>query len=293
MATNDPSSRRPDQSGPPYSSSGPDSPPPNQPPPNQPFPPNQADPAREPFPPQPSGPVHADYPPQPGYGVPPQPGSGMPPQPGYGVAPQPGYGAPQQPYPPQPNAPQWSDYRQPSHPPAAAKPRKPPPRRIWWIATLVTMVVVPTLLIVPAANSLAQIFREDAIIPVDGNSHTVRLESEGDRMLFVRDGDSRPVCVMPGVETAPVGGTFTLNDWNAFERLVSPPSQFQILCSSAVAGTEVRVGPAGAVRIVSGVLLLVGAVLIGTAGLVWLIVLAVVRNNRLRVAGPPGWPGYS
>ncbi|WP_066909892.1 hypothetical protein [Millisia brevis] len=154
------------------------------------------------------------------------------------------------------------------------------------------MVVIPLLLLAPAVSTFTQIFDEDAIVPADGNSHTVRIDSPGDRLLFMRDGGFRPECTVTGAQTAPLGGELTVNSWYAFDRIVSPPSQFEILCASpSPTPVDVRIAPAGSLG--QGVLLMVGAIFTGIFGFIWLVLLAVVRHGRRREALYWGGPGHS
>jgi hypothetical protein len=210
----------------------------------------------------------------------PGPATGYPaagyPQPGY---PQPGY--------PQPGYPQ-PGYPQPGPGPVDTPAKYRP--SAWWFAAgaillTVSLVAFGALLFL----TLRDFLETDAVVIADGQSHQVTVGTDGDRMVWARDGGVSDCLIVDAADGTPVAtslltGTFTRTDGNGSfhgEYRMDPGSgQLEVTC--AATGSDVLIGPAPAFADFFGRLALaIGALLLlGGLGLGILVVTGVLFALR-------------
>ncbi|GAB2880679.1 hypothetical protein [Nocardioides pacificus] len=127
----------------------------------------------------------------------------------------------------------------------------------------------------------------DTAVPADGETHTVTVPSEGDRMLWYDESRVRPECIVEDAATGESltlrspGGSFTRGDgsasWRAFHRFDPGSGELVVTCTSSASDAEVEIGPAPRVAtLVGGILAtLLVPVLLGGIGLIVLVITAV------------------
>ncbi|WP_248582354.1 hypothetical protein [Nocardioides sp. InS609-2] len=170
----------------------------------------------------------------------------------------------------------------------AAKPR---PHAAWWIAPPLVIAVGIGLGILCAVRLFAGTFQTDATVPADGQPHPVRVDDTGRQLVWVRDGRTPPMCT---VEDSVTGRLLTLDPptdtytkttggmrWQA-AYAVDAPHRALVLSCAALPGEQAQIGSAlsgtGMATTIVGVILF--PLLLGGAGLLWLILLAVTWSRR-------------
>lgn len=122
----------------------------------------------------------------------------------------------------------------------------------WWfgvgvIVLAVSLVAFGALLFL----TLRDFLETDAVVAADGQPHQVTVGTDGDRMVWARDGGASDCTIIDAADGAPVAtsflaGTFTRTDGNGSfhgEYTIDPGSgQLQITC--AANGSDVLIGPA-------------------------------------------------
>lgn len=123
------------------------------------------------------------------------------------------------------------------------------------------------------------------VIDADGRPHEVTLEADETYGVWLepaRPATCEAVDTDGGVvELGPVDGSYEVNQWEADRSFDTGSGSLTVTCTATVADTEVRLGPLPSIPGLIGLVL--GGVclgmLLGTAGLVVLIV-TIVRRNR-------------
>lgn len=134
-------------------------------------------------------------------------------------------------------------------------------------------------------------FATDGDVPVDGEAHSVTLDGDGERMIFVEDGgdatcevrseDDEPVAIdrVPGTVTRSINGA----DRVAVGRFDPPGETVQVTCSGSdrldaqVAPSVISGGRIALLGVGFG-----GSALLGVIGLVLLVVALVQKAGRAR-----------
>lgn len=167
-----------------------------------------------------------------------------------------------------------------------SQPTKPRPRAIWWVIGATLLVLAAGTFVAGLVLALGPLFKQDAVIAADGESHRVMLSDRTDRGLFVREGTELPPCeVMDsnGVVTPldPPMGTFTSNGWRAVVIFDARTVQVDVTCQVAD-GVEVRVGAVPSMRsFVMGILIgVLGPLVLGLLGALTLIITGVLWVKR-------------
>ncbi len=172
-----------------------------------------------------------------------------------------------------------------SHPPVPEQ-QKHRPRARWFVVGGLLLVLAPVVFVGALFTVLGPLFREDAVFAADGQPHAVSVAAGQQRALFTSTGTDA-VCRATdgtGAEVAftGVGGSFTVNEWQAVARFETGDGDLTFTCRGAGTSGDVRVGqlPSGS-AVVGG--LAVGILLplaLGGAGLVVLLVTGVLWATR-------------
>ncbi len=182
-------------------------------------------------------------------------------------------------------------YGQPSQPPPIYPAyQKPVPSRrrpsAWWFAVggllMVSGVVVGVLLIVQAVRVFAEV---DATIQANGETHTVIVERDQDRMVWTHPFQTENCSIVDAltgeeVELDDVDASYTKDvgsgSWEGTSTFDPGSGELRITCDAS--GGEIQIGPAPDIGgfvggLVGGILL---AILLGGVGFVMLVVIGVL-----------------
>ncbi len=168
---------------------------------------------------------------------------------------------------------------------------KPRPHAAWWIAPPLVIVVGIGLGIFCAVRLFTGTFQVDATVPADGQPHPVRVDDTGRQLVWVRDGALPPPCTVEDSVTGqpltldPPTGTYTKTTggmrWQAAYTVDAPHRELVLSCDAAP-GEQTQIGSAlsgsGLTTTIVGVFLF--PFLLGGAGLLWLVLLAVTWSRR-------------
>ena len=131
----------------------------------------------------------------------------------------------------------------------------------------------------------------DARVPADGRPHTVRVATDGDRMLLADASAGRRPCVITDpegreIEQHDLFGDVTVTtggqEWSGLTRFDPADGRIVVSCPSSRSAEQVlitrAISPGGFVLRIVGVVLL--PMILGGLGLLWAIVLAFVIITR-------------
>jgi hypothetical protein len=133
------------------------------------------------------------------------------------------------------------------------------------------------------------ILETDTSVPVDGESHTVSVPTDGDRMIWAETLGERPQCTVidrssgQEVRLEATNGDFERNEQIGVRTFDPGSGDLDITCTGEP-GTEIEVGPAPSITgLVGGIVAAVGIpLLVGGSGF-----LIVVITGILFVSRPP------
>lgn len=174
-------------------------------------------------------------------------------------------------------------------PPGYAGPPQPTkyrPRARWWVIGGVLLVLAPVVFVASLFTVLSPLFREDAVFAADNQPHVVELPAGEERALFTPQGSTVSCSSTDGsgadVELRSVGGDFTVNEWQAVARFDTGDGEVTFQCQGAEPTGDVRVGslPSGGAFVVGLLVGILVPIVLGGAGLVVLIVTAVLYASR-------------
>ncbi len=173
-------------------------------------------------------------------------------------------------------------------------PGKAPPS--WWWLTGPVLLIVGSVavffaMIVWTVSDVASI---DAQVPVDGESHSYSVPTDGDRMLLGDPAVTEQGCVVRDsggavIEQEPIFGDFSTTrrgqEFNGLTRFDPGDGEITVTCArSGLSTASEEVLIAKAVDVGSFVARILGAILIplvmGGAGLLWAIILVVLMVTR-------------
>jgi hypothetical protein len=189
--------------------------------------------------------------------------------------PQPPYGAPQQPgYGP----PVYPAYQKPV-------PSRRRPSGWWFVAGALLMlagVAIGTLLIVQTVRAFTE---TDATIRADGQPHSVSVDADQDRMVWIHPGEPQTCSIVDTATGEDVvlerpGASYTKSvgsgEWEGSRTFDPGSGDLEVTCDAS--GGEIQIGPAPEFGAFFGGLAagILAAVLLGGAGFVLLIVIAVL-----------------
>jgi len=173
---------------------------------------------------------------------------------------------------------------------------------MWWLAGpavvfLITMVPVGFMVL-----RLVELDRTDAVIPLDGATHEVRVEGDGERMIWVDLDASTPECDVRDarsrdpVELHRVSLKTVREGENGDEsgRWQFDPGSgdIEISCSGGTVGGSAAIGPAvsGKIMLTSFVPWLLLAMVLSAVWIGWLVVLVVkLAKKPVEMTPPPAW----
>lgn len=176
-------------------------------------------------------------------------------------------------------------------PPSEGYPGRPTPARYrpkprWWVVGGALLVLAPLVFVASLFTVLAPLFREDAVLPADGQAHQVSVVAGEERALFTPQGSSATCAVTDGsgadLALRRVAGEFTVNEWRAVARFDTGDGDLTVTCDGGGTTGEVRIGqlPAGSTFVVGLLVGILVPIALGGAGLVVLIVTAVLYASR-------------
>ncbi len=174
----------------------------------------------------------------------------------------------------------------PSGPPTHQQPTKYRPRPRWWVLGGVLLVLAPVVFVASLFTVLAPLFREDAVLPADGQAHQVSVTAGEERALFTPQGSSATCSITDGsgsnLQLRGVSGEFTVNEWLAVARFDTGDGELTVTCDGGGMTGEVRIGslPSGSTFVVGLLVGILVPIALGGAGLVVLIVTAVLYASR-------------
>jgi len=199
-----------------------------------------------------------------------------------------------------------SQYPPPPPPGAYASPtvppRRPRPSGWWWAAVgglIVLALVSFVLLLALAWRSIAGTVEDYDSVPVDGSTHTVRLDAgetgylwlPGESVVGPVTCDLRDAATDESLAVRGVGGRLEVesngDSFSAFSRFDTGSGTVEVTCGGAP-GRSVLVGPDPDIGRSIGLVVATFVVppLLGMIGIAWLIVLAVLTATRpARVPG--------
>lgn len=161
---------------------------------------------------------------------------------------------------------------------------RPKPR--WWVIGGALLVLAPIVLVASIFTVLAPLFQEDAVLPADGRPHQVSVAAGEERTLFTPQGSSATCSVADGsgadLRLSRVNGEFTVNEWVAVASFDTGDGDLTVTCDGGGMTGEVRVGslPEGSTFVVGLLVGILVPIALGGAGLVVLIVTAVLYAGR-------------
>ena len=134
----------------------------------------------------------------------------------------------------------------------------PPPQRrrrpsAWWFVLAVGLMIVGIAVGVTVLVLTIKSFTEtDATIPADGRPHSISVETDGDRMVWV-DQDDPPTCTIVDVEsgeevryTGSPDASYTRSsgtrEWEGDETFDPGSGDLEVTCEEA--GGPIQIGPA-------------------------------------------------
>lgn len=170
-----------------------------------------------------------------------------------------------------------------THPPAHPRYR---PRVRWFVIGGVLLLLAPVVFAGTLFTVLGPLFREDGVVPADGEAHVVEVAGGERRALFTSGGATVDCSVVDGsgadLALSGVGGEFTVNEWQAVATFPTGDGTLTLTCDGAGPVGDVRVGELPSTAVLVGGLavgILVPLVL-GTLGLVVLVVTGVRWATR-------------
>jgi len=166
----------------------------------------------------------------------------------------------------------------------------------WWFVVGAGLVVAALVAAVGLfVWTLSAFFETDATVRADGQTHSVTVATDGDRMLWRDDDVFDPDCSIVDARTGeeidlrPVTSQFTKDfgegEWTAAYRFDPGSGDLEVTCAAARDlddGGEVQIGPAPSIGGFVGGLLATIAVpsLLGLFGLAILIVTGILWSTR-------------
>lgn len=171
-------------------------------------------------------------------------------------------------------------------PPYAGPPPKYRPRARWFVVGGVLLVLAPVVLVAALFTVLAPLFSEDAVFPADGSQHSVSLPAGEERAVFTGQGALVRCAALDGsgeqVDLRSVGGSFTVNDWEAVARFDTGDGDLTFACEGSGTNGDVRIGAIPSMGSFAGGLVIgiVGPLLLGGAGLTILVVTGILWATR-------------
>jgi len=184
----------------------------------------------------------------------------------------------------------------------AAGPARRSRPSLWWLLGPVAVFLVTLVVSGFMFLRLLELGKTDAVVPVDGASHNVRVDSDKDRMIWVTQNAPTPDCEVREAasgERLPlhrVTITTTRDNGTGSESgrwRVDPGSgDLHVTCSGGAVGGSAAIGPA----LSFGVLLsdfapwFVLAMLLSLVWIGWLVALVVKYAKRTEeLPPPPAW----
>ncbi|GAA1476066.1 hypothetical protein GCM10009623_05120 [Nocardioides aestuarii] len=161
---------------------------------------------------------------------------------------------------------------------------RPKPR--WWVIGGALLVLAPVVFVASLFTVLAPLFREDAVLAADGQPHQVSVAAGEERALFTPQGSSATCSMTDGggadLRLQRVTGEFTVNEWLAVARFDTGDGDLTVTCDGGGMTGEVRIGqlPSGDTFVVGLLVGILVPIALGGAGLVVLIVTAVLTAGR-------------
>lgn len=182
-------------------------------------------------------------------------------------------------------------WRMTQTPPPAGHPGRPAPTKYrpkprWWVIGGVLLVLAPVVFVASLFTVLSPLFREDAVFAADNQTHVVDLPAGEERALFTPQGSEVSCSSVDAdgadVELRGVGGDFTVNEWQAVARFDTGDGEVTFQCEGAGPTGEVRIGslPSGGAFVAGLLIGILVPIVLGGAGLVVLIVTAVLYASR-------------
>ncbi|MGB0098855.1 MAG: hypothetical protein WBP61_01115 [Nocardioides sp.] len=188
-----------------------------------------------------------------------------------------------------------------AYPPSGYPPGyQPPPKRYrpsaaWFVVGIVSIIVAVVTAVAVFIWLIAGFLDTEATLRTDGQPHQVSVGTDGDRMLWLEDDDTRCVIVDLAtgdpIEVRPVGGSFERSDsygeLDGLYRFAPGSGDLEVACSTspfADIGTDemVLIGPAPEIDnfVIGIVIAIVVPGLLGLAGLIVLIWTGILWSTR-------------
>jgi hypothetical protein len=173
---------------------------------------------------------------------------------------------------------------------------------MWWLAGpavvfLLTMAAVAFMVV-----RLVELGRTDAVVPVDGATHSVQVESEDERMIWVDLSTPTPDCDVRDANSGQPVELHRVNMKTVREGETGDESgrwqfdpvggELEVSCSGGTIGGSAAIGPA-----VSGKIMLtdfapwfVLAMVLSAVWIGWLVVLVIkLAKKPVEPTPPPAW----
>ena len=173
---------------------------------------------------------------------------------------------------------------------------------MWWLLGPATVFVITLVVSGFMFLRLLDLGRTDAVVPVDGASHNVQVESDSDRMIWLDLDAPTPECVVreasgKRVELRRVVITTTrdIGTGSQSGRWQFDPGSgdLEVTCSGGAVGSSADIGPALTFRtmLTDFAPWFVLAMLLSLVWIGWLVVL-VIKLAKKPMEPPPA-PGWS
>jgi hypothetical protein len=170
---------------------------------------------------------------------------------------------------------------------------------MWWLAGPLAVFLVTIVPVGFMVLRLVELTRTDAVIPLDGATHAVRVETDSDRMIWVDVGAPTPDCQVRDARSGDQVELHRVNLKTVREGEAGDESgrwQFdpgsgdlEITCSSTTAGGSASIGAAvtGRIMLTSFLPWFLLAMLLSAVWIGWLAVLVVKLARRSSEPPPP------
>ena len=173
---------------------------------------------------------------------------------------------------------------------------------MWWLLGPAVVFVITLVVSGFMFVRLLGLTSTDAVVPVDGATHSVQVESEDDRMIWVDRDDPTPDCEVRDatsgasvelhrvtMKTVRDGGT---GDESGRWQFDPGSGELEVSCSGGTVGGSAAIGPA-----VSGKTMLTDfapwfglAMLLSVVWIGWLVVLVIkLVKKPVEPSPPPAW----